>query len=49
MFLEALIMCFDALSKLFCSAIDVGDRRESFYFGKWVRWERDFVKLLFFF
>ena len=36
-------MCFDSMTKLFCSAIDIGDRRESFYFGKWVRWERDFV------
>ena len=48
MFPEALIVCFDSLTKLFCSAINIGDRRESFYFGKWVRWEWDFVKLFFF-
>ena len=47
MFPEALIMCFDSLTKLFCLTIDIGYKRESFYFGKWVRWERDFVKLFF--
>ena len=47
MFPKALIMCFYSLAKLFCSEIDVGNRRETFYFGKWVRWEQDFVKLFF--
>ena len=47
MFPKALIVCFYPLTKLFCSAIYIRDRRESFYFGKWVRWEWDFVKLFF--
>ena len=47
MFSKALVVCFDSLSKLFCPTIDVGDRRKSFYFGKWVRWKWDFMKLFF--
>ena len=47
MFSKALIVSFYSLMKLFCSVIDIGDRRESCYFRKWVRWEWDFVKLFF--
>ena len=47
MFPEALIVHFDSLSKLFCSLVDVGDGRKSFYFWKWVRWEWDFMRLFF--
>ena len=44
MFPKTLIVSFYALTKLCGSSIDIGNARESWYFGMWVWWEWDFMK-----